>query len=126
VWDSVAAKVPCDADTWAGQLKIVRCPGKESGEMAPDNEYRQELLEKFGKTVANWKNIGQKTADPALAGEHKTWLTLHNANKDGLKRLFEYADEASVDDTELADAAGISVDELRSIRESLNSHPPAG
>jgi hypothetical protein len=100
---------------------------EENGGMEPDNEYTQELLRIFSGNLANWLKSRQRveeTADPAPGGLaeqwHDTWLTLHNANTDRLKLLFKYASEHGVDETELSQAAGITPDELRRIRESIN------
>jgi hypothetical protein len=76
--------------------------------MEPD---KQELLRKFSGTVANWRDIRQK-------GQEGSALDKYNTNN--LKLLFRDASESGIDDTELSRAAGISLDELRNIRESLN------
>jgi hypothetical protein len=94
--------------------------------MKPDSEDKQELLQKFGATVANWLNTREKVEKTAGASgdlkeqQHDFWLTVDRYNTDSLKLLFDYASEWGVDETELSQAAGISPEKLRGIRESLN------
>ncbi|WP_156736755.1 MULTISPECIES: hypothetical protein [unclassified Mycobacterium] len=94
--------------------------------MKPDRADKQELLQKFGATVANWLNTREQVEKTGGASgdfetqQHDFWLTVDRYNTDSLKRLFDYASEWGVDETELSRAAGVSPEKLRDIRESLN------
>lgn len=79
--------------------------------MATNSEARQVLLRVFGETVAEWKKTGQQAHSKV---QHK----FHTQN---LKFLLNDASErGDIDDTDLCQAAGISPEELRDIRDSLN------